>query len=458
MVISIERAALTKILLITISILALSFFRPLLIATLPVVILIFLFLSKSRLTKSIIILLMAIGLATIFSALFSGELNIANYVLSFYFFIPIILLFLTRPYIEDDNYLQFFFKTITVILIANNLLAFVQLIKADFNDDAFIGFYGTHGLGVHTLCLVNFIVSAYYYFNFQNSKKWSKLFLSGFFLISALMSFFGLGLLVFLATIVLFRFSIRNLIKSVLVSVTVICITGFLLYFLKPATFNYNYENVRRASLFFKPYLTEQEERLIPRKFLLYRNYVKVVADNPAILIVGTGPGTFNSRTSFLLNGDYSEVGFFTSILGVHKPYYANEQVYILWNSDLVRFGMFNDGTRNEPFSAVIALLAEYGLLVFFLFFSMCYLKYKAILKHIKRDSPLKGIRIESNLLRFISIFIFLNLFTDNYLEYPEIIILFAIIIKLIEIATVKKNRDHSENGINTDLHSSLAV
>lgn len=441
--------------LIIIGVLALSFLRPLLFVFLPFFVFGFILLFKARYSKNIFILGISIIIVTVISSIYIGEFNLSNNILSFYFIFPILLIFFSRIKIEDKaycTYFEFFIDLLTIILIINNCLGFIQFILAPESDDSFIGFYGMHGLGLHTLSLINFMLGAYYFFLFQEYKTKKNIGLFVFFLLSAVFCFYGLGLAVFILSVFVYRFSVKTFLKSILLFVLVISVLGTFLYLFRYKTFQYNYENIKKAELFFDNKNDPQLEFQIPRKLILHKNYIQVYSKDIGLFLLGSGPGTFNSRTSFLLNGDYSRSGFFEKVFGIHNPAYAVRYVYPLWNSKIVSFKLFTDGTRNEPFSSIVSMLAEYGFLISILIFILVFHKYKVLIRKINYADTSKHIRpksyIYSNYIKFISIFIFLNLFSDNFFEYPEIMLLYVIIFKLVDMAVTKSINDNLKNNI----------
>ncbi len=446
----INRSVLIQLYLITLGVFALSFLRPLLFLFLPLFLIAFIALFKVRYSRNILFLGLGIVLITFLSSLYIGEHNLSNNILSFYFFSPVLLVFFSRIKIPDKiygSYFEYFINVITIILIVNNCIGFIQFLFTPSNDDAFMGFYGKQGLGLHTLSLINFMISVYYFFLYQYHKTKLNLGLFFFFLTSAFLCFYGLGLVVFAFSVFAYKFSFRTFFKSIFISIIIIAFLGTTLYLFRNSTFNYNYENIKKVELFFSKKADQKFTAEIPRKLILYKNYVYAYSNDLGLFLLGSGPGTFNSRTSFLLNGDYSKSGIFESIFGVSTPIYASKYVYPLWESkmvsqDLYKKGIYNDGTRNEPFSSFISLLAEYGFLITFLIFFLIYNTYKTIIRKI--DSAILSIGhkakldVYRNYIKFVSIFVFINLFTDNFFEYPEIIFVYVIIFKLVDLATDK--------------------
>ena len=434
--ISIQSHLMVKGYLVILCVISLSFLRPLLFAGLPIFVLIFVLLFRAKSTISTIIILVSMLGTIILASLYQGEFNISNNFLSLYFIFPIVIILFSRIKIDDHNYFPFLIQVMTLLLICNNLIGVVQLIRNPTDDDSFIGFYGTHGLGLHTLSIVNYLVGVYYFIRYQQEHRSKYFLLSLFFIFSAILSFYGLGLIIFLLSIFVYKFSLRNLIGSIFIFAFVLISFGTVLYMFKKQTFLYNIENIKRAELFFKKDVGEEEFALIPRKLILFRNYVEGYSKDAGIFLLGSGPGTFNSRTYFLLNGDYSKSKSLENIFGTHQPKMAAKYVYPLWNTQ--NTGQYMDGTRNEPFSSIISLLAEYGFIIFTLIVITVYSKYSVTLSRVKQNQLNPHL---AKYLKFASIFILLNLFTDNFLEYPEIMFIYLLIFKLIEISM---NRERS--------------
>lgn len=461
--IKINRAVLIQLYLITLGLLALSFLRPLLFILLPLFVLGFIFLFKVRYSKNIIFVGASVFIITILSSLYVDEFNFSNNVLSFYFIFPILLIFFSRIKIPDKicgSLFEFFIKVLTIILIVNNCIGFIQFILTPMSDDAFMGFYGKQGLGLHTLSLMNFMICVYYFFLYKYYKKKLNFGLFIFFLSSAFLCFYGLGLIVFVMSVFVYKFSFRAFFKSFFILIAIISFLGGTLYIFRNKTFNYNYENIKKVELLFNDQTDPKFADQIPRKLILYKNYIHVYSKDIGLFLLGSGPGTFNSRTSFLLNGDYSKSGFFESVFGVSSPEYASKYVYPLWESkmisqELYKKGIYNDGTRNEPFSSIIAILAEYGFFITVLLFILIFDKFKILIHKMNSNylsfNNVAKLNIYRDYIKFVSIFIFLNLFTDNFFEYPEIIFVYLIIFKLIEIAVINLI-DHNSSA------SSLAI
>lgn len=169
---------------------------------------------------------------------------------------------------------------ITYFLILNNIIGFVQVALHPKADDSFIGFYGMHGIGMHALSLINFLMAAYFFFHYQQNsgKKYAFLFL--FFLFSGVACFYGLGLIILMFSVFFYRFTYKKLVLSILIFALCLGSLGGILYIVKPVTFNYNVENIQKVQLFFKKDLDKRLVPLIPRKLLLFKNYFTVYSND----------------------------------------------------------------------------------------------------------------------------------------------------------------------------------
>jgi len=210
-----------------------------------------------------------------------------------------------------------------------------------------------------------------------------------------------------------------------------------ILFFASSRTFSYNYNimNNTVAMLIEGDFSDESE---MPRKLTVFYNYSKVFMDDIKLFLFGTGPGTFNSRTSFLLNGDYSN-NLLVKLMGASQPEYALDNAYALWNRNILSI-QFNDGTRNQPFSSVLALLAEYGFIFSLVLLLIVFHKIKGLLSglhnasiHATDPSEQRGYLVNREFLIVAGIFTILLLLSNNLIENTEILV-FIIIMKLIEM------------------------
>jgi hypothetical protein len=346
-----------------------------------------------------------------------------------YLSIVVLLLKPKRHFVSLELWMSISSKVLIIVNITGFInFIYVYLTGNGLLDDAFNGLYGRSGLSMHTFSLVNFIYCIYY-FTKANYKK------AIFFLISGFMCFYGLGLLLFIGALAIVFLS--NLNKKYLKYIILLPLSAWLIIFIttkiNPAAFSYMNSNIERVKYTIKnkrPY--DKELRDVkkfktvktPRKIMAFEGGSRVLT-NPVFFLFGTSPGTYNSRVSFLLNGEYTRNRLFKKIK--NRPFYADRDIYPLWNSNITF--QYNDGTRNEPFSSLLALMVEYGVLQTLL---ICFLLWKSYNRLKTQNSNYKFF------IQFLFAFFILNLLTENYLEYPEFIFLIIIIYKAIESTNVK--------------------
>jgi hypothetical protein len=371
-----------------------------------------------------------------------------NTILSIYIIYPVLFLFLSRHAVwrkrmEIHSLHKRFIKYLSIIMVFNNLIGFAQYVMLR-HDDAFTGLYGTHGIGAHGLGIINALIFINYFVRFKHNPRWGLLFLMLFFLCSFILSFFGLALVLLLGSFVLyyilFQLSLANVIKFSFMAVIILVI----LFVSSNRTFTYNYNILDNAATMVndRDFSTESE---MPRKLILYYDYGVVFTSDVKLFLFGTGPGTFNSRSSFLLNGDYSN-NMLVQLIGANEPEYAAEYAYSLWNQTILSI-QFNDGTRNQPFSSVVAFLAEYGFLFTVVLILLSVRKFRTILKKLKIAAELaadssfrRGHLVNREFLLISGIFILFMLVTNNLIENTEILI-FIILMKLVEMTVPRQQR-----------------
>lgn len=250
-----------------------------------------------------------------------------------------------------------------------------------------------------------------------------------------------MGLMVMIISLIIYYFFIRRNITLTFSVCIAIIFVGTAVYVIAPKTLLYTIENVKK----FQKAADDIEKndisnnKRIPRKILIYYYYYKNYMLDNTRLLFGTGPGTFNSRISFLLNGDYSPGNPFEKVFGVQKPYYAAKYAHPLWKKQMVQnVKKYHDGTRNQPFSSVIALLSEYGAIFFVTLLVFSYSKVRKIILQLDRLA-FNGNKEADALKKFLSvtiIFIGLNLFVDNLLEFTEMMF-FILFFKFTEAYTI---------------------
>lgn len=354
---------------------------------------------------------------------FRNGFDIKYNLVSLYFFLPfMLLLFAIAPKSgEQRNHVKVLFNCLTFLAVINNIAGIVQYILNPY-DDSFSGIYGTFTVSQNGLALLNTVLLFYHFTVFQHHKKKLSLVFSAFFLISMVMGFYGAGLMVFILTLMLtyFRVKRRNIIQ--LVFFTAITIAGaiLLMKLISPLTLDYNFAIIDR--------FLHGSGANVPRKLTIFKNYFHGYTSNIPDLLFGSGPGTFNSRSAFMVGSPtYFKMDFIKSDF---QPHYFREYAYTLWNPS--NTGPY-DGFMNQPFTSILAILGEYGLI---LTSGMLYLlvnRFKYIVKLGNRMAKNKSVSVEFKVYKFCSIFALLLVIIDNYMEYPEIIALLLIIVKLSE-------------------------
>jgi len=375
---------------------------------------------------------MLLLISLIINLLFN-EVHLINNIFSIlllYLSVIVLLLKPKKQYVTLETWMSISSKLLILVNLTGFInFAYVYITGNGLLDDAFNGLYGRSGLSMHTFCLINFIYCIYY-FTKANYKK------GVFFLISGFMCFYGLGLLLFFGAIAIVF--LVNLKKKYFKYIIILPLSIWLIVLtatkINPAAFSYMNNNIKRVQLTIsnkRPYDNELRDVKkfktvkTPRKIMAFEGGIRVLS-NPIYFLFGTSPGTYNSRVSFLLNGEYTRNKLFKKIK--NRPFYANRDIYPLWNKNITY--QYNDGTRNEPFSSLLALIVEYGVLHTLIICFLFWISYKRLL-------------VQNNdykfFIQFLFSFFLLNILTENYLEYPEFMLLIIIIYKSIESNNVKK-------------------
>lgn len=336
-----------------------------------------------RLSVKSILTLLCVFVLSIFSYVVNG-LWTMNLILSLYLIFPSLTLILSRPSNkrpEGYNSIKLFWNISSFFLIVVDISAFgtflwlrfvnffIRPLGSDVLDDSFHGIYGSGGLGGHILSIFN-IIFAVRFFAVKEYKK------ATFFLVSSILGFYGLGLvLTIIALVWVFRkfiFNIR-LAKYMLLMGFLVYAAAMVIKIVNPH--NYNYVQNTLNSFLIKDFDYEKEMEnarnyetsSTPRKITFFAGVYHRLIEDPQILLYGTSPGTYNSRVAFLLNGDLSKTAFLKDNVQI-RPTYHEKDIYYLFNSISTRVSWMG-GTRHQPFSSIVSVLVEYGLLVFIVIF-----------------------------------------------------------------------------------------
>lgn len=413
----------TILLFLIIALLTGSFLRMSLLVIYPVITILILIHFKLKLTQHAIVLLL-LALASTLLALFNGFFW-QYYLLSLYHMIPFLLLLFAVPSektMQEKDLLEKFINILAAVAFINNIVGFVQFIKTP-SDDSFIGLFSHYGISLYALVLLNTVLFSYYFSSYFGTKKRSDIFKSLFFLLSAVMGFYGSGLMVFLAAFIIsfltFRFT--ALIRIVFISIISLVAAYYLVSFLRPEALYYYEVSIKR--------LLQYDKSESPRKIIVHHNYIHAYSGNAKDFLLGSGPGTFNSRSAFMA-GSPHQFNALPFLKTDKQPYYFKNYVYPLWNHTNTSAILYQDGFRNQPFSSLLAFLGEYGLLFSLLFFWSVIEYYKRV-REVSKNAGQKNVKW---LFKFILLMLLFLLCIDNYYEYPEIMLLLLFILKLTHI------------------------
>lgn len=439
---------LTKYIFVVVSILCLTFLRPLLILIYPFLFLVFIILFRCKFTVNVLVFLTISVFVGLISMLVEGNFFV-NYLLSFYLiFSPLILLNLKSKeliFTISQGLFEMFFKifssVLTVVNVSAMIYAVVVISTSDYPDDVFTGLYGTSGFGSHTLSIINLIVSVYYFY----LKKYKGFV---FFFVCGILGFYGLGLMLFLLTIAVINIPyIIKKIKLIFIGSLVSVVLVSVIYTLNPGNFDYIILNIKDSTRVFTSYkyneemekVQNYERTFVPRYFTFIDGANSLFFSNLKVFLIGTSPGTFNSRTAFYLNGDFVRSAFIKEHFSENTTYH---EAYVkpLLNWKLLTSQRWNDGTRNQPFSSIVSILLEYGAfiggLILFIFFK----RIKSIRKHTTSIQ-------KSNYIKFLVVYLFFLMLLQNYMEYPEIIVYFILVFKLIDIDNINEINNSKINA-----------
>jgi hypothetical protein len=376
--------------------------------------------------------------AIVLSIVNEGRLLTANLLLSLLFIGPVIVILFAEPdvgpAVRFEQHVSTFFRTLVVIQVVNNVIGILQFILVP-DDDAFIGLFGRQGQANHGLGLVNGFLFIYAYARWRHARSSFNLLATLFFGLSFVMAFFGLALLVLVVTLTIFH--ARWLLHPVRLLSFLIVVGGLvgMLYATSKKTVDYNVKSVAAAY----EAVRDRDIDILPRKLRLFVNYAAVYPPDSMRLLFGSGPGTFNSRTSFLLNGEYSRSNVFERAVGISRSEVAQRYAHPLWSA-FVLAKPFQDGTINQPFSSAIALLSEYGLIFTLL---VAYGLWRTVTRVLGRLARLAAAgsgaaRVQHDWVKMAAIFFVGMLVGDNLLEFSEVLV-FVIAFKLVEVAAARR-------------------
>lgn len=427
------------IVLLLVSLIIGTFLRISLLVIYPVVAAGLVAFYRLRTSSALIILMLIIGTSLIFSLYPHPFLKYK--LVSLFYMLPFVVLLFANPATRYNgvDHFRLFIGALTAVAVMNDVVGFIQFFNNPHSDDSFTGIYTQYSLSLNGLMLLNAALFYYYFLRFLYLRKRVSLLASLFFLASSVLCFYGAGLIVCLAAFILslFRITIKSLITTFLAAVVSISTVYYAMKIIKPQTLEYNIANIKN--------LLSLDLKYGPRKILSFYNYYHSYPHNAKDFLLGSGPGTFNSRSAFMV-GSPSYFSGIQFIKDQQQPYYFKNYAYTLWNENNTIKELYLDGFRNQPFSSILAFLGEYGLIFTIAFFILYYRLYRTTaLQYLKNGSNATA-KILFRYFKFLIILLPLLLLIDNFLEYPEVILLIVLSMKLVQIDLFTKYQTPTAN------------
>lgn len=415
-----RKISLNSIFLITVALIFSTVLRVSLLFIYPLLALAFIWLFNFRVSKNGISLILLVIIAWLFS--FRNGIYLKFNLVSFYYYLTFLLLLFARPTVRSFSFdpLYILRISLSIFVFINNCFGLIQYIRLP-DDDSFVGIYGKFTVTQNGLVLLNTVLFFWYLQLYFQTRRKFDLFASFFFLVCMVLGFYGAGLIVLFGAILLFyvKLNVSSVLKVSVIAIVFGVIVYFLMDLISPRTLEYNFNIIKK--------FWNASPETAPRKLIIFYRYITGYPRHILDFLFGSGPGTFNSRSAFMVGSpSYFNVNFVKSDL---KPEYFNTLAYPLWNPSVVtRF----DGFMSQPFSSLLAFLGEYGAVVVGLFFLEAHAQFRRVVRFAQMG-PGNRISLEGKLFRFFSFLLLLLCVVDNYIEYPEVVGLILVIIKLIE-------------------------
>lgn len=357
--------------------------------------------------------------------LLHGTTDVSHIVLSFWILLPIFLLLFSEP----DNINPVFIKLLPYIkrmflyiLFVINIIGAYSWLTSPKIDMFGFGYGMNHYETVHGLAMIDTYFLLYFIISgFTNGFNRQRVLCILFFLFCIYGCQYGLGLICLFITFIVMLIYAKQL-KSLLVLCIVLLIG---IYALNTETFAYERENIEKAQ--------KGEDS---RKVTMFMDFLKIQTENIDIVLFGTGAGGYNSRTTNLLSRDTKNI--FTYLLGNEsQPPYYKKYIYPLWNKNFVSQASHTDGTRNKPYSNLISLWAEFGIVFFIVFVWLYYKQMKKVLQYKYSH------HFESTYLLALDVFMIVSLISHLWLETSEFVL--YCLIRLMIMVQIK----HADDSVN---------
>ncbi len=331
--------------------------------------------------------------------------DISHILLSFWILLPIFFLLFSEPQkanaylIQLLPYIKRVFLYITIIV---NIIGAYRWLTSPQIDIFGYGYGMNHYETVHGLAMVDTYFLLYFVINaLTKGFNRQNVLCILFFCFCIYGCQYGLGLIcIFITGIVMLIYAKQ--VKSLLV-LCVMLLIG--IYALNTDTFAYERENIEKAQ--------KGEDS---RKVTMFMDFLKLETEDFNFVLFGTGAGGYNSRAANLLSRDTKNV--FTYLLGnSSQPPYYKKYIYSLWNKKFVSQASHTDGTRNKPYSNLISLWAEFGIVFFAVFIWLYYEQVKKVLQYKYSH------RFEATYLLALDVFMIISLVSHLWLETSEFVL-----------------------------------
>lgn len=349
----------SKYLYIFISLMFLTPLRALTTYIMPIFVIMFMTRAKIKFNKKSKIFLVFVVLSTLFGIV--QETTYVQNVFDFYWrYIPIMIFALTlykvKCYKAFD--LDKFVNISSKILIIIDILGYLFYFLTNSGEDGFGRAYTTHFQGVHGLAMVNVIYFFYYFSKLMYEYDKRILLKSFFFFASFFFCFYGLGFVIFILCMSIFLvLKYLKKLKALILILSVAAVSAIIVNRINPHFFEYTLINLT---------IGDEDDLEQRRKLLLFMNYEEYFNKEFPLSLIGTGPGGFCSRTAFDFNVEGGNK--VANLIGHTMPIHHKEYVYPLRNKWVTSFEEGTDGTRNQPFSSILSILAELGIVPAFIF------------------------------------------------------------------------------------------
>ena len=121
------------------------------------------------------------------------------------------------------------------------------------------------------------------------------------------LGFYGGGLVVCAAAFIagFLRPKFRAILQTVAIALVSLAVVYYLIFLIKPNVIEYNVANIKKLTTF--------DLNRSPRKIISFYNYFTSYPRDAKDFLFGSGPGTFNSRSAFMVGSPsyFDKVGFF---------------------------------------------------------------------------------------------------------------------------------------------------